>query len=166
MSSFTDAWTALVGNEGGYVDNPADPGGATMYGVTERVAREFGYNGAMQDLPLATAQIIAKHFYWDRYSCDSFDPRVGFQLLDAAYNGGQPAIWLQRAAGVAEDGVIGPLTIAAVAAQDAFQIILRFNAYRLTYYTGLDTWPEFGRGWTNRIANNLSLGAANVAVVG
>ena len=159
MSVFDDAFANTIGLEGGFVDNPADPGGATMYGVTERVARKYGYIGDMQDLPLDTAKQIAKQEYWDRYSCDSFDPRIGFQVFDAAYNGGPAAQWLQEAAGVQADGVIGPVTIAAVNAADPLRIIMRFDSYRLTYLASLDTFPTFGRGWANRIAHNLLLGA-------
>jgi lysozyme family protein len=160
MSSFDDAFTALIGNEGGYSDNPADPGGATMYGVTERVARAWGYTGAMKDLPLDTAKQIAKKNYWDPYQCDQFDPRIGFQVFDAAYNGGHPAQWLQQAAGVTADGVIGAITAAAVRAADPLRVIILFNASRILYYTSLGTWPDFGKGWSNRIATNLRRAAS------
>lgn len=152
---FQEAFQQLMRDERGYVNNPADPGGATMWGVTERVARKHGYTGPMQDLPLAVARTIAKTEYWDPYQCDEFDGRVGFLVLDAAYNGGHPAQWLQRAAGVAQDGVIGPVTIAAVKALDPLLVCLRFCAYHQQYYTSLvHLWPEFGRGWSNRIASN------------
>lgn len=160
MSTFDDAFTALIGNEGGYSFNPADPGGETMWGITARVAHGWGYTGDMKDLPLDTAKAIAKKFYWDPYQCDQFDPRIGFQVLDAAYNGGHPAQWLQQAAGVTQDGVIGSITVAAVRAADPMKIIMRFTAYRLQYLGNLPTWPNFGHGWSNRIANNLIRGAA------
>jgi lysozyme family protein len=159
MSSFDDAFTALIGNEGGYSFNPADPGGETMWGVTARVARAQGYAGPMKDLPIDTAKQIAKKEYWDAYQCDQFDARVGFQVFDAAYNGGHPAQWLQRAAGVTPDGVIGAQTVAKVRSSDPMQIIMRFDAYRLQYLGSLSAWPSFGRGWANRIANNLLRGA-------
>lgn len=159
MTAFDDAFTELMGNEGGYSNNPADPGGETMWGITKRVAVANGYTGAMQDLPQDTAKAIAKSEYWDRYSCDSFDPRIGFQVFDAAYNGGPAARWLQEAAEVQPDGVIGPVTIAAVSAADPLRIIMRLDSYRLTYLASLDTFPTFGRGWANRIAHILLLGA-------
>lgn len=160
MSSFDDAFDALIGNEGGYVNNPADPGGATCWGVTERVARAHGYTGPMQALPKETAKVIAKKLYWDPLHLDQFDPRVAFQIFDASYNGGHPVIWLQGAAGVPVDGLIGPATIAAVQAVDPLRFLLRWNALRLTYFTSLKTWPTFGKGWANRIASNLKKGAA------
>jgi lysozyme family protein len=160
MSSFDEAFTALIGNEGGYADNPADPGGETMWGITARIARAWGYAGAMKDLPLDTAKQIAKRNYWDPYQCDQFDPRIGFQVFDAAYNGGHPAQWLQQAAGVTADGVIGAQTAAAVRAADPLKIMMRFDAYRLIYFSSLNAWDSFGKGWCNRIAHNLLRGAA------
>lgn len=160
MSAFDDAFTALIGNEGGYSFNPADPGGETMWGVTARVARGYGYMGDMKDLPLDTARAIAKKFYWDPYQCDQFDPRIGFQVFDAAYNGGHPAQWLQQAAGVTADGVIGSITVAAVRAADPMKLIILFNASRLLYYTSLVAFESFGKGWANRIAGNLRRAAS------
>lgn len=158
--SFDDAFDALIGNEGGFSDNPKDPGGATMWGCTERVARAHGYTGPMRELPRETAKAIAKKMYWDPLHLDYFDPRVAFQIFDANYNGGHPVIWMQGAAGVKADGVLGPQTIAAVKAVEPLCFILRWNALRLRYYTSLKTWPTFGKGWSNRIADNLKRGAA------
>jgi lysozyme family protein len=155
MSTFDAAFADLIGNEGGYSNNPADPGGETMWGVTARVARANGYTGSMRDLPLSFARAIAKAEYWDAYRCDEMPSQVAFQVLDAAYNGGHPAQWLQRAVGVAEDGMIGPKTLAAVKAADPLAMCLRFDAYRLQYLTELNTWPTFGKGWARRIAANM-----------
>lgn len=160
MSAFDDAFVALMGNEGGYVNNPADPGGETMWGITARVARANGYGGDMRNLPQAVAKQIAKKVYWDPYYCDQFDPRVAFQVFDAAYNGGHPASWLQTAVNVQPDGRIGPVTIAAVNAADPLRIVMRFLAYRLQYMSVLGIWPTFSHGWANRIAHNLLKGAA------
>ncbi|WP_087754113.1 glycoside hydrolase family 108 protein [Paraburkholderia caledonica] len=160
MSSFDDSFDALIGNEGGYSNNPADPGGETMWGVTARVARAAGYTGAMRELPRDTAKAIAKKLYWDPLRLDELDPRVAFQIFDANYNGGHPVIWMQGAAGAKVDGLIGPATIAAVQATDPLRFMLRWNALRLTYFTSLNTWQTFGKGWARRIANNLSKGAA------
>ncbi|MDT6993227.1 glycoside hydrolase family 108 protein [Burkholderia cenocepacia] len=160
MSSFDDAFDALIGNEGGYSNNPKDPGGETMWGVTARVARAAGYTGPMRELPRDTAKAIAKRLYWDPLHLDQFDARVAFQIFDANYNGGHPVIWMQGAAGARVDGVLGPKTIAAIQATEPLRFILRWNALRLTYFTSLSTWATFGKGWTRRIAANLTKGAA------
>lgn len=155
INSFDDAFAALMQNEGGYSNDPNDSGGETMYGITERVARRHGYAGAMKDLPLDLAKSIAKAEYWNPYQCDQMPPLVAFQVMDAAYNGGKPAQWLQAAVGVSADGVIGPQTLKAVQTMDSDLIIRRFDGYRLRYLASLKAWPNFGRGWANRIANNL-----------
>jgi lysozyme family protein len=160
MDSFDDAFTALIGSEGGYSFNPADPGGETMWGVTQRVARNSGYNGAMKDLPLATAKQIAKQKYWDPLRLDEFDPRVAFQIFDANYNGGLVVLWMQKASGASPDGKFGPDTVEAVKNSDPMKFVMRFAAYRLRYLKGLHAWPTFSRGWTERMAVNLLLGAA------
>jgi lysozyme family protein len=158
MSTFDDAFDLLIGNEGGYSNNPKDPGGETMWGITLRVARAYGYSGAMKDLPRESAKIMAKKLYWDPLKLDQFDGRVAFQIFDANYNGGHPVIWMQGAAGVKADGVLGPMTVAAVASTDPLKFILRWNSLRLRYFTSLKTWLTFGKGWANRIADNLRTG--------
>lgn len=161
MSAFDQAFASIAAIEGGFSDRDkqADPGGATKYGVTERVARAWGYKGDMRDLPLDTARSIAKTEYWDRYQCDQFDPRIAYQVFDAAYNGGYPVKWLQECVGATPDGIIGAKTIAAVRAADVWKTIALFNAKRIGYLTGLNNWPQNARGWANRIAHNLLIGA-------
>lgn len=160
MEIFDDAFEALIGNEGGYSNNPADPGGETMWGITARVARAEGYTGSMRALPLATAKAIAKKRYWDAARCDDMDPRIAFQVFDAIYNGGPAIKWLQQAAGAHPDGIVGPATIAAVRMADPLKVLMRFLAFRLKYLGDLKTWPVFGHGWANRIADNLLKGGA------
>lgn len=159
MNSFDDAFVTLMGHEGGYSNNLKDNGGETMWGITKRVAVANGYTGDMCNLPLSTAKAIAKSQYWDKYLCDQFDPRIGFQVFDAAYNGGYPAKWLQQAVGAKPDGVIGAQTIAAVRSSDPLKVIMRFLSYRLKYLGNLSSWVDFGHGWANRIADNLTKGA-------
>ncbi|MFM0626909.1 glycoside hydrolase family 108 protein [Paraburkholderia xenovorans] len=159
MSSFDDAFDALIGNEGGYSNNRADPGGERC-GASRRALRAAAYTGQMKDLPRDTAKTIAKTLYWDPLRLDELDARVAFQIFDANYNGGHPVIWMQGAAGAKVDGLIGPATIAAVRAVDPLRFILRCNALRLRYFTSLKTFSTFGKGWAIRIASNLAKGAA------
>lgn len=168
MDSFNDAFAALIGNEGGYNDNPLDRGNwtsgqvgvgscrGTKYGISAMEYPDYDIAG----LTLDQAMKLAKTKYWDRYHCDEFDPCIGFQVFDAAYNGGHPAQWLQQSAGVRPDGLIGAQTVAAVKAADPMKIIMRFDGYRLQYLAGLDAFPSFGKGWVRRIAANLARGAA------
>lgn len=158
MSSYDDAFDALMDREGEYSNNPEDPGGETMYGITERVARAHGYTGSMRMLPRVTAKAIAKTAYWDRARCDELEPRVAFQVFDTIFNGGPAVKWLQLAVGASADGVIGPATIAAARQADPLKVVLIFNSYRLGYLADLKTFPTFGRGWVRRIVSNLMKG--------
>lgn len=155
--NFNTAFDRLMDHEGGYVNHPDDPGGETMWGITLRVARKNGYQGPMKDLPQSEAKRIAKAEYWDACKADELPAAVRFDVFDAAYNSGvsQAAKWLQRALGVADDGNIGPKTIAACLWMDPERLQARFNGHRLDFLNDLKTWPSFGRGWAQRIADNL-----------
>ena len=159
MSVFDNVFAETLAIEGGYVNNPADPGGETMWGITKRIAQVNGYMGDMKQLSQAQASAIAKKCYWDPFQCDQLPPAIAYQVFDVAYNGGQAAKWLQQALGVTADGVIGAQTIAAARAADTWKVIAIFNSLRLQYYTSLgSTWPTFGKGWTRRVAANLMKG--------
>lgn len=156
---FDKAFDRLIGHEGGYSNHPADPGGETMWGVTARVARANGYTGPMKDMPRSTAKDIYRRLYWDAVKADQLPEAVRFDVFDGAVNSGvsQSAMWLQRAAGVADDGVIGPKTISA--ASDVGPVIAaRYNGHRLEFMASLSTWSSFGKGWARRIASNLKGG--------
>jgi len=121
---------ALIDREGGYVADPADRGGATRFGITEAVARQQGYTGAMQDLPRAEAVAIYKRLYWRRPRLDAvaaIAPRLAAELFDAAANMGAATaiVFLQRALNalnreaadypdIAVDGAIGARTLDAL----------------------------------------------------
>lgn len=156
--TFDVAFERLIGHEGGYVDHPEDPGGETNWGITLRTAREAGYTGSMRELTREQAREIYRSAYWGRARCDEFDGAIAFQVFDAAVNHGigNAIRFLQRAAGVADDGVMGPVTTAAIKAMSVTDVLARFNAARLTFYTNLSTWPSFGKGWARRTAGNLN----------
>lgn len=157
VMDFDAAFTRLLGHEGGYSNHPADPGGETMYGITARVARRHGYTGPMRDLPLPLAKQIAKLEYWDAMRADDLPEAVRFDVFDTCYNSGpdQTAKLLQRALRVKDDGRLGPVTLAAARAMDPERLAARFNGWRLDFLNDLPTWPSFGRGWTQRVADNL-----------
>lgn len=147
------AMKRLLGNEGGYVDHPQDPGGATNFGVTEKVARAHGYQGDMRNLPMGIAVEIYETDYWRPIKADQLPDSLKFHVFDAAVNSGttQAIKWLQKAAGLTEDGVIGPRTLSAA----SMVTPAKYSAIRLRFMTNLSTWPTFGKGWARRIADNL-----------
>jgi len=153
--SFDNAFDRLIGNEGGYSNDPADPGGETMWGVTARVARACGYTGPMKDMPRDTAKSICRKLYWTPLRLDELPDAIGFHVLDANYNGGHAVLWMQQSAGIKADGVLGNATVAAVNNVNPYLFILRFTAIRGIYLTNLKTWANFGKGWARRLFNNL-----------
>lgn len=157
--NFDQAFDILLRHEGGFSDHAADPGGKTRYGITEAVAREVGYRGDMRELPLDLAKRIYKDRYWDAVRAEELPVAVRYAVFDAAVNSGprQAILWLQRAAGVKDDGIIGPQTLAAVRAADPERLLRRFLSQRLRFMAGLPSWPAFGRGWARRIADLMEM---------
>lgn len=155
--NFDQAFHQLLGHEGGFVDHPSDPGGATCWGVTERVARAYGYTGPMRSLPVEVAKAIYKRDYWNAVKADELPAAVRYSVFDAAVNSGvrQAVKWLQRALVVSDDGAIGPMTLAAAKTADGQALKSKMLGARLQFMTDLPTWPSFGRGWARRIAAQL-----------
>ena len=155
--NFDEAFTKLLGHEGGYSNHPSDPGGATMWGVTEKVARQHGYMGDMRDYPVFEAKLVYRSTYWDACRCDELPDAVRFDVFDGAVNSGvgQSIKWLQRSVGVQDDGVIGMKTLLACTLLAGATVQARYNGHRLEFMTNLKTWSAFGGGWARRIASNL-----------
>lgn len=155
--NFDIAFDRLIGHEGGYVNHPSDPGGETHWGISKRSYPNLD----IRNLSRTQAKEIYRRDYWERANADSYDPAIGFQVFDAAVNSGigNAVRFLQRAVGVADDGYVGPITIAAVRLLTVPDVLMRFNAERLDFMTQLSTWPSFGRGWARRIVANLKYAA-------
>lgn len=155
--NFDAAFHRLLGHEGGFVDHPSDPGGATKWGVTQAVARANGYTGHMRDFPVDMAKAIYWRQYWVPIKADDLPPAIRYAVFDAAVNSGakQAVKWLQRAIGVNDDGVVGPQTMTFARAANPDFVIRRMLGQRLEFMTDLKTWPTFGRGWARRVAEVL-----------
>lgn len=151
--TFDESFDTLIGHEGGYSNDPRDPGGETKFGISKRAYPDVN----IATLTLDDARAIYKRDYWDRAMCDHLPEAVAFQVFDTAVNSGigQSIRFLQRAVGVADDGRVGPLTIRAVQRLDPEAVASRFNGQRLDFMTRLSTWDVYGKGWARRIAKNL-----------
>ena len=152
--TFDQVFDKLINHEGGYVFNPHDPGGETKFGISKRSYPHLD----IHSLTLADAKTIYRRDFWDRAQCDKLHPDLAFDLFDGAVNSGigQAIRWLQRAVGVADDGVVGPLTLTSINREnDTCAIRARYNGHRLDFMTRLSTWDVFGKGWARRIAFNL-----------
>jgi lysozyme family protein len=151
--NFDIAFERLIGHEGGYVNDPRDPGGETKYGISKRAHPAEDIAG----MTLARAKQIYMHNYWGPAGCDALPAAVKFDVFDMAVNSGVKAAikTLQQAVGETPDGVLGPLTLQAAQSFSAAGAAARFNGARLDFMASLPTWPTFGRGWARRIASNL-----------
>ena len=157
--NFDTAFDLLITHEGGFSNHPDDPGGATMYGITEKVARANGYTGAMRDLTLDFSKSIYRKSYWDTCRCDQMPDTLRYPLFDAAVNSGpgQAIKWLQSAVGVKADGAIGPVTQQAVNMAAPQPTRQKMIGNRLRFMTELANWPSFSKGWARRIAAILEM---------
>ncbi len=163
MDIFTAAFAVVVGEEGGFGADPADPGnwtggavgagtlGGTKYGISAAAFPSLDIAG----LTLADAQAIYRRDYWNRIQGDALPPPLALLTFDAAVNNGvgMAARWLQEAAGVTADGDIGPVTLAAVtnSARDPAALCAEFLALRMVFMAALPSWSSFGLGWARRL---------------
>lgn len=157
MSAFPMMIDRILGHEGGYVNDPADPGGETNWGISKRAYPSVDIRALTKDQAI---EIYHKD-YWTPLRLEGFADGVAYQLLDSAVNSGigQSIRFVQRAVGVADDGVAGPVTLSALAGADESDMIMLFLAERLEFMTKLKNWPNHGKGWARRIAQNLRYGA-------
>jgi lysozyme family protein len=153
--NFDDAFAKVIGNEGGYVNDPQDPGGETKYGISKRAYP----NEDIAGLTLDRAKAIYRLHYWAAAGCDAVPELLKFEVFDMAVNQGVSASVkaLQYAAGVEDDGVIGNKTVQAVQAMLPIRLLFRFDAARLVHYAEVhdDQLARFGRGWLHRVGENM-----------
>lgn len=159
----------LLPVEGGFSIRREDPGNWTggHVGVGELKGTKFGIAANtyphldIANLTWPGAQAIYKRDFWDKVRGDTLPNAVAYSALDGAINSGpmKSIMWLQEAAGVADDGLWGPVTAMAVASTDPNDLLLRYNGRRLLFMTRLSNWQDASRGWARRIAANLLFGA-------
>ena len=152
-TSFQAALSFTLTAEGGYVDDPA--GGPTNKGVTLDTLQSYQHGATVADLKALTdamAGMIYHHDYWWPVKGDKLPVGIDLSVFDMAVNAGVHAsvVLLQKILAVAEDGDVGPITIAAATAADETWVVNELAWYQLLYYQELADWDEFGDGWTNR----------------
>lgn len=155
--NFEESLAHVLKHEGGYVDHPKDPGGATNLGCTKKVWEEWvGHEVTKDDikaLTIADVSPLYKARYWDKCRGDDLPRGVDFAVFDLAINSGvgRASKLLQRAVGVAADGAIGPATLAAVADANPRELATKICELRLAFLQVLPTWETFGKGWGRRV---------------
>lgn len=172
MTDFATALQKVLVHEGGFVNHPKDPGGATNKGVTQAVYDDYRRGLGMK---IQTVRYIAnsemeaiyRRRYWDLIKGDELPDGVNYVVFDGAVNSGvnRSGKWLQMALRPVYDGeidgTIGPRTIRAVTDfNNNAALIDRICDERMKFLRQLRTWSTFNKGWTRRVADVRSLGKA------
>ena len=146
---FDECLTFILDLEGPPSNDPNDPGGETVYGVTRRDHPDLFRNGPPS---LAVARDLYLREYWLSAGCDKLPAPYDLIVFDGAINQGpvQSVMMLQKAMGLTTDGRIGPQTIAAcqTAAKDAPALVLAIRAMR---YARSMNFDRYGLGWMRRL---------------
>ena len=147
--SFDKAFEILIGHEGGYVNNPNDPGGETKFGVSKRAYPTVD----IANLTLDDAKAIYLRDYWKPVRADDLPYPVALAVFDMAVNSGVMAavMCLQEAVGAKQDGRFGPATLAAVTRKPERELLVDFFAYRNIRNTEIKHWDHFKLGWSRRL---------------
>lgn len=168
MGEFDRALAKVLVHEGGYVNHPKDPGGATNQGVTQAVYDD--YRRGLGERPRSVKLLengerdsIYRIRYWALVKGDSLPPGVSYVVFDGAVNSGvgRSVRWLQRALGIQADGVVGPQTLVAVRAHPNHDALVRkICELRMAFLRSLTTWGTFGKGWSSRVDAVRAVGQA------
>lgn len=166
---FDQMFDRLIGNEGGYSNDPKDPGGETNHGVTwptlraAIAAKIVPASTTIKTLKREQSKAIYFELFWKRCNADKMIDGVAFQVFDFAVNSSiETAVRkLQVALGVADDGQWGPVSQKACDSASESDVIFRYLAERLDFMRKLKNWPDHGKGWAGRIAQNMRFAAVD-----
>ena len=153
--NFDQAFDLLLSpsHEGGYVNDPSDPGGETKFGISKRSYPHL-------DIPNLTREKVRPIYmfdFWGKAGCSAVHPLLKFPLFDFAVNSGvsQAVKTLQRLVDARPDGLFGPETLRKTSERDPFFLALEYQLERLQFMTDLANWRAHGRGWAKRIRTNM-----------
>ncbi|WP_081709399.1 glycoside hydrolase family 108 protein [Mesorhizobium erdmanii] len=155
--NFARVLALVLKSEGGWSDNPADTGGATMKGVTlanfRRYVKADASKADLRKIGDDQVATVYRRFYWDAVAGAELPDGVDYAVFDFAVNSGpgRAAKYLQASVGVSQDGRVGPATLAAVRARPAGVVVDQLCDARLAFLKRLPTWATFGRGWSDRV---------------
>jgi lysozyme family protein len=156
--NFEQCFALVLKREGGYVDNPKDPGGTTNLGCTKAVWEDWIGRTVTKDeikaLKPSDVMPLYRKKYWDAVKGDDLPEGVDYAVFDFAINSGprKAVKTLQRAVGTNPDGVIGPATLAAVNACNPRELATLICEARLAFLQSLSTYDIFGKGWLRRVS--------------
>ncbi len=157
-TSFARALSLTLKFEGGYSDNPRDPGGATNLGITQAALEYFRDHPVskadVKALSLEEAAKIYKKNYWNAVCCDQMPAGIDMCLFDLCVNSGpvKAIKILQAAAGLKVNGILTAQTLAAAQQNPPHDLIKSICLLRLSFLQRLTIFATFGRGWSARVA--------------
>lgn len=142
---FQEAVEHVLKFEGGYVNDPKDPGGETQFGISKRSYPNLDIKALKKD----DAKAIYHRDFWE----EDLPDKLRLAFFDTAVNSGKvgAAKLLQRALELKQDGVLGPKTRAAAYAANPEELTANFLAKRLSSLEVLSSFERFGTGWQLRI---------------
>ncbi len=159
-SSYDQCLERVLAHEGGYTNDPRDPGGPTNFGITIYDYRKYVKPGAtaadVKRMSLAEAKSIYRSKYWDALSCDDLPAGVDYTVFDYGVNSGigRAGKVLRRVLGLPDaNWRVGADVIAAVKRAESSKVIVAINDERLTFLKSLRTWRSFGVGWGRRVGD-------------
>ena len=156
--NWNKSFDLVIVNEGGYVDNKLDPGGATNWGCTQAVWEGYiGHKVSVDDMKALTKEDVKplyKKRYWDAIHGDALPSGLDYCLFDCAINSGvnRSAKIIQEIVGVFADGAIGNNTVSAITQLNPVTAINEFCDKRQAFLESLKTFPVFGKGWSKRVS--------------
>jgi lysozyme family protein len=157
QNNFKECLDLVLKSEGGYVNNPADPGGMTNLGVTKRVWEEYtGHQADEKEMRNLTPEKVAPLYeqkYWRPCYGEVLPRGLDFVVFSMGVNAGpgRAVKLLQQSIGCVPDGVIGPATRGLICDSNTATLITKFSETRREYYRALKTFPIFGKGWLARV---------------
>lgn len=169
MDMFEVVFERTFGHEGGFQDDRRDRGNWTggEVGKGELKGTKYGLSAMtypdldIKSISLLQAKQIYRRDWWEALKMDRWPKAMQYQMFDAAFNHGTGRAnqFIQHAAGVDQDGKVGPKTLTAVMAMDVNDLLMRFLAKRLRYFTEVKAWDAYSRGWARRVAQCLEYAA-------
>lgn len=158
QGNFKDCLKVTLSHEGLWSDHPADPGGATMKGITIGRFRQYKPNATKSDLRNISDAMVERIYrddYWKPVRGDDLPFGVDLSVFDFGVNSGpsRAARYLQSVVGAKQDGIIGPETIKKTILAGGKEVIQKLCAKRGSFYRGLKTFAVFGKGWMRRLAD-------------
>jgi lysozyme family protein len=171
INNFSKSLEAVLKAEGGFTDDPRDPGnklddgraGCTNMGVTQAAWETYlGHKVSTADMKSLTKEQVGEFYkkkYWTPIQADALPTGIDFLAFSFAINSGigSSAKRIQECVGATPDGVIGPRTLQFIAGHDPKDLVEKFSQAKENFYRSLKTFPTFGKGWLNRVESEKAI---------